>query len=123
MRGSHPATDLGHILRTHVLLLAAVAVTSQPAALSGLAGAVVAPLRVDTEVLAGPVPVVGDTLVGVHTDVAVLAQLVAARAGTQVGTRPGSYHCINSDKGYIDIDFVLIFNSGSLENTTHILVS
>ena len=81
-----------------------MAVTGQPAALPGLAGAVVAPLRVDTEVLAGPVPVVGDALVGVHTDVAVFPQLVAGRAGTQVGTRPGSDNSINSDiLGFIDI--------------------
>ena len=65
-----------------------MAVTGQPAALPGLAGAVVASLRVDAAVLAGAVTVVRDALVGVDTQVAVLAQLVPARAGTQVGTRP-----------------------------------
>ena len=67
------SAHLGNILSTHVLLLTAVAVTGQPATLPGLAGAVVAPLRVDTEVLTGPVSVVGDALVGVNTHVAVLA--------------------------------------------------
>ena len=60
LQDHNPDTDLGHILSTHVLLLTAVAVTGQPAALPGLAGAVVAALRVDTEVLAGPVPIVRD---------------------------------------------------------------
>ena len=38
--------------------------------------------------LAGPVAVVRETLVGVNTHVAVLAQLITAWAGTQVGARP-----------------------------------
>ena len=67
------SAHLGNILSTHVLLLTAVAVTGQPAALPGLAGAVVAPLCVDTEVLTGPVSVVRDALVSVNTHVAVLA--------------------------------------------------
>ena len=93
-------TDLGHILRTHVLLLTGVAVTGQAAALPGLAGAVVAALRVDTAVLAGAVTVVRDALVGVNTQVTVLTQLVPARAGTQVGTRPDNEIIVTNIKLY-----------------------
>ena len=44
-------TNLGELLLTHVPLLAGVAVAGQLTALETVAGAVVAPLRVDTVVL------------------------------------------------------------------------
>ena len=76
-------TNLGELLLTHVSLLAGVAVAGQLTALETVAGAVVAPLRVDTVVLARTVPVVGDALVGVHTAVTVLAQLLPARSSSR----------------------------------------